>query len=357
MAQIADPMISMAQPNLLLAGFAKCGTTSLAKYLSAHPAILTSAAKEIYYLIDSDSPLASMRGAIDGMRETKAREPGAAKRYADYFPDDDSKRYVLDATPMYFSQARALGYVRDRRDVKIIFMIRDPVERLVSSYRFVCGMFHDYPEISLSGFVDALLDVGNTREAYRSRIRKDFFRYLFDCELDMGRYHVHLTKWVAAAGNGRVFVGTMEELGSAPKLLMRRLCDFLDLDATNYETFEFTPYLQSYGVRLPFLQRLGRRLAGEDLMRYDRMDRHHSQFHRIANERIRKFLDHIYNKLQIRPLHDADTPTLKRLHDFYLPHNLRLRDDFGIDYVRAGARPPSLQLVPGMQPKLSSLRS
>lgn len=341
----------MFQPNLLLVGFVKCGTTSLAKYLANHPGVLTPATKELYYLTDDGSPLRSMLAAINRMRAAEPCHSTPPWRYADYFPPNAGQRYAIDATPHYYSQAAALDYARDHRDVKIIFMVRDPVARLVSSYRFFRGMFQEYPEVSLAGFVDALLDVDEKRDVYRRRIRKEFFRYLFDVELDMGCYERHFATWLSAIDGGRVFIGTMEELRDSPKALMRRLCCFLDLDGTIYETFGFTPYMQSYAVRLPLLQRLGRRFGKEDLMRYDRIDRYQSPFHSIANDRIRKILDHVYQRLQTRHPDDIDICALRRLHDFYLPYNLRLRDRYGIDYVGAGIDAQQLWSVSGMPAK------
>jgi len=323
----------MPQANLLLAGFDKCGTTSLAKYLAHHPGVLVPAAKELYYLIDGDSPLASMRVAIDRMVAAERSEKAGPCSYSDYFPVGVGERYCLDATPHYYSQNAALDYARANPDVKVIFMIRDPVARIVSSYRFYCGMFQEYPPESFSGFVDALLDVDGKRDAYRHRIPKAFFRYLFDVELDMGWYERHFSRWRSVVGRQRMFIGTMEELREVPGVLMRRLCRFLDLDAAIYDTFDFTPYMQSYEVRRPRLQRLSRWLSREDLMRYDRIERYHSPFHRIVNQAARRALDGLYRRMQVGRSAEVDHRSTAHLYDFYLPHNRRLRNAYGIDYA------------------------
>jgi Sulfotransferase domain len=326
----------MPQPNLLLAGFVKCGTTSLAKYLAHHPAVLVPAAKELYYLVDGDSPLASMRAAIDRMSAAdRCLKPGPC-RYSDYFPTGAGERYALDATPHYYSQTAALEYARAQRNAKLVFMIRDPVARVVSSFRFFRGMFQEYPAASFEGFVEALLDMDGKRDAYRRRIRKAFFRYLFDVELDMGCFERHFARWRSVVDDKRMFIGTMEEIRDNPRQLMRRLCSFLDLDAAIYDTFHFTPYMQSYAVRSPLLQRLSRRVGREDLMRYDRLDRHHSPFHRVVNDSARRVLDGIYQTIQVGRGAEIDRRAAERLYDFYLPHNLRLRDRYGIDYVAPG---------------------
>jgi hypothetical protein len=228
----------MPDPNLLLVGFVKCGTTSLSMHLAAHPDISTPAIKELYHLIDGSSPLTSMRPAVNRQTGDERLPNPSARSYSEHFPIEN-RRYALDATPWYYSQEVALRYATCNPGVKTIFMLRDPVRRIVSSYRFFQGMLQEYPAGSFTEFVEALLDKYDTQSGYRMRIRKDFFRYAFDCELDMGCYERHISKWRSAIGEKRVFIGKMEDLRDDPKRLMIRLCSFLDLDPVIYSEFDF----------------------------------------------------------------------------------------------------------------------
>lgn len=161
-------------PNLLIVGFLKCGTTSLAKYLSDHPDVASPVAKELYYLIDPHSNLVSMQPVIGKLSFGKTGIDGRIPKYADFFSEIFEKKYAMDATPFYYSQQRALKYAENNPDTKIIFMMRSPEKRILSSFRFFQSMYQEYPASSFSEFVDALLGGEEQKKNYRKRIKKAF---------------------------------------------------------------------------------------------------------------------------------------------------------------------------------------
>lgn len=86
-------------PNLLVTGFYKCGTSSLFKYLGAHPDIQPTKVKETYFLIDDDSLFRQEWGTIhdlgiDGFEKV-------------HLPDGGTAKYILDVTSCYFCQQTA----------------------------------------------------------------------------------------------------------------------------------------------------------------------------------------------------------------------------------------------------------
>jgi len=326
----------LASPNLLIAGFVKCGTTSIAKYLSRHPDVAVPLVKELYLLLDDGSPFKSMQPVIDALSLDGRAKSEPVGRYVDYFPKPLRSKYTLDATPYYYSQDVALGYAQENPDVRIIFLTREPASRLLSSYRFFKDMLQEFPDGTFEEFADALLDVGGARAAYRSRINKEFFRAAFDLQLKMGCYESHVARWVHHLGRSRVFVASVEELQDRPVAFMNRLCEFLAIDADVYRQFTFAPFMQSYDVRFPLLQKIGRRIAREDPMRYDRLCRYQSPFHRVANAWVRGALDRIYVAVQYKGRSAAGhASATERLREFYLPYNRKLKEQHGIDYVRS----------------------
>lgn len=105
---------SPALPNLLIIGAAKAGTTSLHHYLSLHPEISMAEGKELHFFARDGDP----------------------DQYATHF---DGRRPVRgEASPTY-TFAPIVGGVpaRIRRtlaDVKLVYLVRDPIERAVGSY-------------------------------------------------------------------------------------------------------------------------------------------------------------------------------------------------------------------------------
>jgi hypothetical protein len=105
-------------PNLVVIGARKAGTTSLYHYLRAHPDIGMPREKELDFFV-----------AERNWR--RGRE-----WYERLFPDDTSVRG--EASPFYTSLPRYRG-VPERMaallpDARIIYLVRDPVERLLSHY-------------------------------------------------------------------------------------------------------------------------------------------------------------------------------------------------------------------------------
>ncbi|MCA1600865.1 MAG: sulfotransferase domain-containing protein, partial [Acidobacteria bacterium] len=109
-----------AVANLLLAGVPKAGTTSLFEYLGQHPDICASAYKGPGYF----SPL----------RRGEAL-PSLAT-YNQNFAHCKGQRYAMEATPGYCYGGRRLveGIERTLDEPNIIISLRDPVDRLWSSY-------------------------------------------------------------------------------------------------------------------------------------------------------------------------------------------------------------------------------
>ena len=94
-----------------------------------------------------------------------------------------------------YSQQCAIDFMKKHPDGRAIFMLRDPARRLMSSFRFYQGMYQEYPDSEFDEFTNALLNIGQTRDIYRDRISKDFFKELFSAEIEMGRYINHIRRW------------------------------------------------------------------------------------------------------------------------------------------------------------------
>jgi hypothetical protein len=109
-------------PNLIVIGAAKCGTTSIHKYLNQHP--------EVFMAEPRDIPLKAMKYFWrDDWRE---RRPW----YESHFETDHPVRG--EATPAYTAFPVHPG-VPERihelvPEAKLIYLVRDPIERIVSNW-------------------------------------------------------------------------------------------------------------------------------------------------------------------------------------------------------------------------------
>ena len=122
-------MLNNKLPNLLIVGAAKSGTTSLHHYLNQHPDVFMSSHKEPHFLINSEIG--------------NNRIPNGISDFAKYkmlFNDGQVQKYRGESSVMYLSFPEIvipnikffLG-----EDVKIIIMLRNPIDRAFSGYQHV----------------------------------------------------------------------------------------------------------------------------------------------------------------------------------------------------------------------------
>jgi hypothetical protein len=109
----------MDRLNLFLIGVNKAGTSWLYYFLGQHPDVFMSEVKELYFFSDER----------DGPPDLDA--------YHAHFPFDEPYRYYGEATPMYYRHADVADAIHQYNpDAKVLAIVRDPIQRLLSQYRY-----------------------------------------------------------------------------------------------------------------------------------------------------------------------------------------------------------------------------
>ncbi len=180
-----------ALPNLVVIGGLKCGTTSLHHYLGLHPEIGMSRPKELNYFVEELNW---------GLGEDW---------YASHFSAADRVRG--ETSPHYTNEPRFAGVAERMRrvlgpDAKVVYVVRDPVDRLLSHYLHNVG--GGYERRSMA---EAL---GDPESAY---VRRSLYAIQADPYLD------HF-------GAGAIAFVTREELRDEREETMRRLFEFVGVD-------------------------------------------------------------------------------------------------------------------------------
>lgn len=112
------------RPNFFIVGAPKCGTTSLARYLSEHPSVFVCEPKEPNYfardLIDFDDAAGSLEAA---WRYDQ-------RAYLGLFASADGRHLAVgEASTTYLYSSHALQEIRNfNPDARIIAMLRNPVD-------------------------------------------------------------------------------------------------------------------------------------------------------------------------------------------------------------------------------------
>jgi hypothetical protein len=180
-----------ALPNLIIIGGLKCGTTSLHHYLNLHPEIAMSRPKELNFFV------------------AELNWPLGREWYAGHFNPDAPVRG--ESSPHYTNRPSFGGVPERMRDLlgadaRLIYVVRDPIDRMLSHYLHnVGGGYDDRP------LVDALSDPGSS---YVTR----------------SRYFFQLEPYIEAFGAERIEIVGREDLKDDRPGTMRRAFEFLGVD-------------------------------------------------------------------------------------------------------------------------------
>lgn len=179
-------------PNFLVIGAFKCGTTSLFEYLRSHPQIFMPEAKEVGFFVAEHN---WNRGAR-WYRE-QFRAAGRATAIGEASP-------AYSCHPLYAGvPARIAATVPGAR---LVYLIRHPIERMRSQYRHrVANGYERRP------FSTAVLE----SPAF----------------IELSRYATQLERYLAYFGPSQILVVTQESLRSERADTMRRVFEFLDVEA------------------------------------------------------------------------------------------------------------------------------
>ena len=122
-------------PNFLVAGAAKCGTTSLYKYLNQHPEIYFPDLKEPSFLGFSALKFPH-NGPGDWTNDNKIVKN--IEKYKSLYISADKKK-IGDASPnTFFYYRESIPYIKKLLgDISIIIIVRNPIDIVISSHRYL----------------------------------------------------------------------------------------------------------------------------------------------------------------------------------------------------------------------------
>lgn len=215
-------MKELKLPNLIIGGVHKAGTTSVYTYLSMHPDVCGSSTKEIGFFM----PL------------RYGREIPSMDQYATYFSHCDAgKKYRLEASPSYLYGKRVIAErirLEAGSQVKMVFIFRNPADRLFSFYERKKANAYLADDISFNDFVRKSLSVADTEpDDHREDEEALFMRGIRE-----GFYIEYLPDWVDLYGSNLKIL-FFEDLKNDAASFMKGLCQWLDIDDSVYKPEDF----------------------------------------------------------------------------------------------------------------------
>lgn len=131
----------------MIIGAQKAGTTSLKNYLGEHPEIVTHTPIEFSYF-----------------RDTEEYEQGFDKALKNGFGSvNESKKVIAKNAGMYYEYESIRRLKEHNPDCKVVFLLREPVARLISAYKmeryngWLKNEFHDLVKIAKDKNQDDML--------------------------------------------------------------------------------------------------------------------------------------------------------------------------------------------------------
>ncbi|WP_116125398.1 sulfotransferase [Lewinella sp. IMCC34183] len=123
-------------PDFLVVGAAKSGTTSLHRYLTQHPQLYLPDVKETWFYHSYDNPNQSIHTLHPGLL------PRNLPAYLALFEDASPQQRCGEITPSYLQfpvrTIRNIQRFHPRwQDLRIVMILREPIEKLLSHYQYV----------------------------------------------------------------------------------------------------------------------------------------------------------------------------------------------------------------------------
>jgi len=285
--------------NFIIAGTAKAATSSVFSYLSAHPQVCGSSVKETAFF----------------QREYTGSSEVDRIAYSRYFRHcNDSNRIFMEASPGYLVGGdEILEAIKAMLpDVKLLFIFRNPSNRLYSYYNFQVEQLRIPRNITFDRFVDMCFQYDFSGEVtdWANFEKWDLI------QLRTGRYVEYLSRYIEMFGMERIKVMFFEHLKSDPYVFMRKLTEFLQIDPSFYQSYEFHRINVTFSARIKILHKLAISVDSA-------LEKKLRQRPRLKRALVKAYK---YINRAKEGYHPMDRTTMNRLERYYRKSNEKLRE-------------------------------
>ncbi len=200
-------------PNFIITGTMKGGTSSLYEYLIQHPQILPCSQKELHFF-------------------TLNFDKGVDWYLAQFPPISKEQKFITgEASPSYLDWVGQLSDMPRKvknlfPDVKLIFLLRNPVDRAVSCHYHQMRIGSEH-----RSFEEAVTAELNQIQAKSSEM------YKWRGALTAGLYYYKLKEWMKVFPQEQILILKSEDLYRDTPKLVNQVFDFLGLPSYTCSTY------------------------------------------------------------------------------------------------------------------------
>ena len=207
----------MVLPNFLVIGAAKSGTSSLFNYLRQHPQIYMSPVKEPKYFAFNEGDKLCLNGPGDMAEHIEVTTNIEA--YCQLFAGVTDEIAIGECSPSYLYCQGTAGRIKNLLpDIKVIAILRHPVERAYSNFLHLFSSGRE----PLNSFEQAL-----NAEQERIKANWEYYWHL----KNQGFYYAQLKKYFDLFDKKQIKVYLYEYYQSEPNKFLKDIFDFLDIDS------------------------------------------------------------------------------------------------------------------------------
>lgn len=290
------PRIEDIDSFVFIVGAPRCGTTTMARWLQAHPQILFPFVKEPHFFSQHD---------LRGLDEPELRRRIEHDYLDHFFTEPEGERSIgADSSVSYLYTPEQLDPVLKLwPNSRFVVGVRDPLTLLPSLHKRLIFTGDE----NIRGFEDAWAAVPDRAAGRRipwSAIEPRWLRYD-----EAARYGAYVERLFQAVGRERCLVMVFDDLVADPRGQHRRLLEFAGLRAVPAP--EMKAERQGKAVRSIYLQKLLKR-PPRFLLPYFASMRHRARFDKEASKQIGSTSANPSISLRKRLLHWNRMPDEKR---------------------------------------------
>ena len=220
-------------PTFIVAGAGKSGTTALWEYLKAHPEVCMASIKEPYFF-SQEGPSGRFSKGLNW--------------YQGLWKDCQGQKAFGEITPAYMVRSDTPALIHKTiPNVRLIFVLRDPVDRIYSLYWFSRQGGEPLPDFPLF---------------FQERHPK-LERFIYTSS-----YQIHLNRYLDVFPREQIQVLLYDDMGQDLAAFMRRVYAYIGVNPNFMPPNLGQRYNVRRGAIYPQLQRRVRRL-GPKIMRLD----------------------------------------------------------------------------------------
>lgn len=250
-------------------------------------------------------------------------------QYASFFRHcPDNFQVCIEATPHYLQMADHAAPLIDQflPGVKLIFILREPVERCFTVFRNLALLEPSvFGSLDFDTFVEYALSLALNQSRNSSALHRRCLGYV-----ETGFYAQYIARYLSCFPKNRILVLFFDELKDNPRSLIKKVSVFLDIDENFYERFKFTVENKTRSYRYDGLHLAAHRLN----MKLEPL------FNKYPS--IKGALRQVYWRFNATAEKTRiAAPTRQKLDNFYRPHNDRLNELLSTHYPETLTKMPA----------------